>query len=100
MKVILETCCVHQIRYIKLFNSCSYLCTVCLICHSFLVVCGLIEWRPVCACFLLFFLYLYRSVGWFMLLNATFHNISVIKAASFIGGGNRSTHKKPPACRK
>jgi hypothetical protein len=33
--------------------------------------------------------------GWFMVLNATFNNISVIFVmVSFIGGGNRSNRKK------
>jgi len=32
-----------------------------------------------------------------MVFNATFNNISV--AVSFIGGGNRSTQRKPPTCR-
>ena len=31
-----------------------------------------------------------------MVLNATFNCIFVIVAVSFIGGGNRSTRKKPP----
>jgi len=36
-----------------------------------------------------------------MVFNATFNNISVnIVAVSFIGGGNRSTRRKPPTCRK
>ena len=35
------------------------------------------------------------SIGVF---NATFNNSLV--AVSFIGAGNRSTRKKPPACRK
>ena len=40
-------------------------------------------------------------VGWFMVLNATFNNISVISWRSvFIGGGNRSTRRKPLTCRK
>jgi len=30
-----------------------------------------------------------------MVLNATFNNFSV----SFIGGGNRSSRRKPPTCR-
>jgi hypothetical protein len=37
----------------------------------------------------------------FMVLNATFNNIAVIHcivAVSFIGGGNRSTWRKPPTC--
>ena len=37
---------------------------------------------------------------WFMVFNATFNNIfSYIVAVSFIGGGNRSTRRKPPTCR-
>ena len=35
-----------------------------------------------------------------MVFNATFNNISVIVAVSFIGGGNQSTWKKPPTCHK
>ena len=36
-----------------------------------------------------------------MVLNATFNNISVILWWSvLIGGGNRSTQRKPPTCRK
>jgi len=36
-----------------------------------------------------------------MVLNATVNNISVISGAvSFIGGGNRSTWRQPPTCRK
>jgi hypothetical protein len=34
-----------------------------------------------------------------MVFNATFNDISVISWWSFIGGGNRSTRKKPPICR-
>ena len=34
-----------------------------------------------------------------MVLNTTFHNISVI-SVSFIGGENRSARRKPPTCRK
>ena len=40
--------------------------------------------------------------GWFrfMVFNATFNNISVISCQSvFIGGGNRSTQRKPSTCR-
>ena len=39
---------------------------------------------------------------WFMVINATFNIISVIyiMAVSFIGGGNRSTRRKSPTCRK
>ena len=40
---------------------------------------------------------------WFMVLNASFNNISVdsyIVAVCFIGGRNRSIRKKPPTCRK
>jgi hypothetical protein len=38
----------------------------------------------------------------FMVLSATFNNISVILivAVSFIGWGNWSTQRKPPTCRK
>jgi len=36
-----------------------------------------------------------------MVLNATFQQyFSFILAGSFIGGGNRSTRRKPPTCRK
>jgi hypothetical protein len=36
-----------------------------------------------------------------MVFNATFNNISVISwRPVFIGGGNRSTRRKPPTCRK
>jgi len=36
-----------------------------------------------------------------MVFNTTFKNISVISwMVSFIGGGNRSTWKKPPTSRK
>jgi hypothetical protein len=35
----------------------------------------------------------------FIVSNATFSNISVV-TISFIGGGNRSTRRKPPTCRK
>ena len=36
-----------------------------------------------------------------MVFNTTFNNISVISwQASFIGGGNWSTMRKPPTCRK
>jgi len=36
-----------------------------------------------------------------MVSNATYTNILVIYLAdSFIGGGNRSTRRKPPTCRK
>ena len=35
-----------------------------------------------------------------MVFNDTFNNISVIVAVSFIGGGNRSTRRKPPTCCK
>jgi hypothetical protein len=31
-----------------------------------------------------------------MMFNATFNNISVISWWNFIGGGNRSTRRKPP----
>jgi hypothetical protein len=41
---------------------------------------------------------------WFMVLNATFNNISAtqmyIIAVSFIGGGNRSNQRKPQTYRK
>jgi len=38
-----------------------------------------------------------------MVLNTAFNNISVLSwalAVSFIGGGNRSTRRKPLTCRK
>jgi len=35
-----------------------------------------------------------------MVFNATFNNISVISWLSFIGGGNWSTRRKQPTCRK
>jgi hypothetical protein len=35
-----------------------------------------------------------------MVFNATFNNISVIVAVSFIGGGNLSTRRKPLTCHK
>ena len=35
-----------------------------------------------------------------MVFDATFNNISHIVAVIFIGGGNRSTRRKPPVCRK
>ena len=38
-----------------------------------------------------------------MVFNATFNNISVISwrsVLSVVGGGNRSTRRKPPTCRK
>jgi hypothetical protein len=35
-----------------------------------------------------------------MVFNATFNNISVIMAVSFIGGGNRCAQRKPPTYRK
>jgi hypothetical protein len=35
-----------------------------------------------------------------MVFNAIFNNFSYIMAVSFIGGGNRSTRRKPPTCRK
>ena len=43
-----------------------------------------------------------NMVCWFMVFNATFNNISVIswQSISFIGGGNRSTRRKPPTCHK
>jgi hypothetical protein len=38
---------------------------------------------------------------WFIVFNATFNSISVIIVVfSFIGGGNRSTLRKTPTCRK
>ena len=40
------------------------------------------------------------NIGWFMVFNANFNNISVISWRSVLGGGNRSTRRKPPACRK
>jgi hypothetical protein len=43
------------------------------------------------------------EIGWFMVLNTTFHNISVISwqsRLSFIGVGFRSTRRKPQTCRK
>jgi len=41
---------------------------------------------------------LINTVGWFMVFNATFNNISVISWRSIsIGGGNQ---RKPPTCRK
>ena len=37
----------------------------------------------------------------FMVFNATLNTISAISwRVSFIGGGNRSTRRKPPTCRK
>jgi hypothetical protein len=39
----------------------------------------------------------YIAMVRFILLNATFSNISVIVAVSFIGGGHQ---RKPPTCRK
>jgi hypothetical protein len=47
--------------------------------------------------------YVHDRVGFgFMVLNATFNNISVIlwRSDSFIGGGNRSIRRKLPTCRK
>jgi len=35
-----------------------------------------------------------------MVFNATFNDISVIVAISFIGGGNQSTRRKLPTCCK
>jgi len=36
-----------------------------------------------------------------MVFNTTFNNISVISCGiSFLGGGNRSTRRKPPTCHK
>jgi hypothetical protein len=35
-----------------------------------------------------------------MVFNASFNNISVILWRSVIGGGNRSTERKPPTCHK
>ena len=38
---------------------------------------------------------------WLMVFNATFQKyFSSIVAVSFIGGGNRSTRRKPPTCRR
>ena len=38
---------------------------------------------------------------WFMVFNATFQQyFSYVVAVSFIGGGNRSTRRKPPTCRR
>jgi hypothetical protein len=42
------------------------------------------------------------GLAWFMVLNATFNNISIISwrlAVSFIGGRNWSTQRKPLTCR-
>ena len=36
----------------------------------------------------------------FMVFGAPFNNISYIVVVSFIGGGHRSTRRKPPTCRK
>jgi len=35
-----------------------------------------------------------------MVSNATFSDISAILGDQFTGGGNRSTRRKPPICRK
>ena len=35
-----------------------------------------------------------------MVFNATFNNISYIVVVRFIGGGNRTTRRKPPTCDK
>ena len=42
------------------------------------------------------------TMVWFMVFNATFNNISVIyiMVVSFIDGGNRSTQRTSPTCRK
>jgi hypothetical protein len=41
------------------------------------------------------------QIGGVIVFNATFNNISVISWLScFIGGGNRSTRRKSPTCRK
>jgi len=49
-------------------------------------------------------IYIYGLVYWFIVFSGTFkfNNISVknIVAVSFIGGGNQSTQRKPPICRK
>jgi hypothetical protein len=43
----------------------------------------------------------HRHEGRVMVFNATFNNIfSYIVVVSFIGGGNRSTWRKPPTCHK
>ena len=42
-----------------------------------------------------------RLVGWFLVINATFNNMSVISwRAVFIGRGNWSTRRNKPTCRK
>jgi len=44
-----------------------------------------------------------NTVDWlvgFIVFHTTFNNISVIVAASFICGGNRSNRRKRPTCRK
>jgi hypothetical protein len=51
---------------------------------------------------------IFRLVGWFMVLNATFNNISDISWRSVLlveypekgSEGNRSARRKPPICRK
>ena len=63
-----------------------------------------------CSCWLFPFVYcigcslknfgFWLCLGWFLVFNATFNNISVIVLASFICGGNRSTQRKPPTCCK
>ena len=46
-------------------------------------------------------LYKNRHSSKFMVINATFNNISAISwQPVFIGGGNRSTRRKLPTCRK
>ena len=54
--------------------------------------------------YLLFAMYIHRVPGglvWFMVFNVTFKNInSHIVSVSFIAGGNRSTQRKLPTCRK
>ena len=43
----------------------------------------------------------YLYLIWCIVFNTTLSNISVISwATSFIGGGNQSTWRKPPTCRK
>jgi hypothetical protein len=42
----------------------------------------------------------YVLVGWFIVLNAFQQYFSYIMSVSFIGGGNRSTWRKQPTCRK
>jgi hypothetical protein len=40
---------------------------------------------------------LHKNEVWFMVFNASFNTISVMVAASFIGGGNQ---RKPPTTQK